>query len=40
MLAAAWREALIAVATGVPAADGRAGVGALTVDEGVLSSAA
>ena len=40
MLAAAWREALIAVATGVPAADARAGVGALTVDEGILSPAA
>jgi AcrR family transcriptional regulator len=40
MLAAAWREALIAVARGVPAADARAGVGALTVDEGLLSSAA
>jgi AcrR family transcriptional regulator len=40
MLAAAWREALIAVATGVPAAHARAGVGALTVDEGILSPAA
>jgi AcrR family transcriptional regulator len=40
MLAAAWREALIAVATGVPAADARAGVGALTVDEGILGPAA
>jgi AcrR family transcriptional regulator len=36
MLAAAWREALVAVATGVPAAAARAGVGALTVDEGIL----
>jgi AcrR family transcriptional regulator len=40
MLAAAWREALIAVATGVPAAHARAGVGALTVDEGILNPAA
>jgi hypothetical protein len=40
MLAAAWREAPIAVATGVPAADARAAVGPLTVDEGTLSPAA
>jgi AcrR family transcriptional regulator len=39
MLAAAWREALIAVAGGVPAAHARAGVGALTIDEGILSPA-
>ena len=37
MLAAAWREALIAVDTGVPAAYARAGVGALTVDEAILT---
>jgi AcrR family transcriptional regulator len=40
MLAAAWREALVAVATGVPTADARAGVAALTVDEGLLHPAA
>ena len=39
MLAAAWREALIAVANGVPAADARAGVAALTVDDAMLSRA-
>jgi AcrR family transcriptional regulator len=33
MLAAAWREALVAVASGVPTAQARAGVAALTVDE-------
>jgi AcrR family transcriptional regulator len=39
MLAAAWREALVAVATGVPAADARAGVAALNVDDAILSPA-
>ena len=39
MLAAAWREALVAVATGVPAARARAGVAALTVDDAILSPA-
>ena len=38
MLAAAWREALLAVATGVPVAPARAGVAALTVDEVMLST--
>jgi AcrR family transcriptional regulator len=37
MLAAAWREALIVVATGVPPERARAGVGALTVDEAILT---
>jgi AcrR family transcriptional regulator len=40
VLAAAWRDALIAVATGVPAAHARAAVAALTVDEAILSPAA
>jgi AcrR family transcriptional regulator len=39
MLAAAWREALVAVAAGDPAAQVRAGVAALTVDEAILSPA-
>jgi AcrR family transcriptional regulator len=40
MLAAAWREALVAVAGGVPAARARAALAALTVDEAILSPAA
>ena len=40
MLAAAWREALVAVAGGVPAAHARAALAALTVDEAILSPAA
>jgi AcrR family transcriptional regulator len=39
MLAAAWREALVAVASGAPAAHARAAVAALTVDEAMLSPA-
>jgi AcrR family transcriptional regulator len=39
MLAAAWREALLAFATGVPVERARAGVAALTVDEATLSLA-
>lgn len=39
MLAAAWRESLVAVASGVSAAHARAGVAALTVDEAMLSPA-
>jgi AcrR family transcriptional regulator len=39
MLAAAWREALVAVAGGVAAAKGRAGVAALSVEEAIFSPA-
>jgi AcrR family transcriptional regulator len=39
MLAAAWREALVAVSSGVPAAHVRTAVAALTVDEAMLSPA-
>jgi AcrR family transcriptional regulator len=40
MLAAAWRDALVAVASGVPAPDARTAVAALTIDEALLSQAA
>ncbi len=39
MVAAAWREALFAVATGVLPEQARAAVAALTVDEAILSPA-
>jgi AcrR family transcriptional regulator len=39
MLTAAWREALAAVATGVPVARARDGVAALSVDQAMLSPA-
>jgi AcrR family transcriptional regulator len=40
ILAAAWREALVAVATGVPATQARAAIGALDIDEAILVPAA